>query len=296
MQTELFKDDCGKGTKNWGMPWMGSKSDIAWQVVNAIPKGETFVDLFFGGGAITHAAMVSKRWNNFIANDILGTPDIFIKAVRGELKGYDRFVSRSEFKASDDIVVKMLWSFGYDLKSYMWSPENERLKGIATQMLTAKTLESRRMYFKNFIGALKKEDIQNIDSLQWIEKIKRLESLEGLKRLQSLKGLEMLERLQGLKCDYRDVTIPVGGVVYCDIPYKGTSGYIGGFDHEAFYEWFSSLKVPAFCSEYDAPFTMVAEWDKMKKRGNRRTMKPGKIKERLYFNGTIDEYKGLMKA
>ena len=299
MQTELFKDDCGKGTKNWGMPWMGSKSDIAWQVVNAIPKGETFVDLFFGGGAITHAAMVSKRWDNFIANDILGTPDIFIKAVRGELKGYDRFVSRSEFKSSDDIVVKMLWSFGNDLKGYLWSPENERIKGIATQMLTAKTLESRRMYFKDFIGALKKEDIQNIDSLELLERLGKLQSLQGLERLgrlQSLQGLEMLERLQGLKCDYRDVTIPSGGVVYCDIPYKGTSGYIGGFDHDSFYEWFSSLKVPAFCSEYDAPFTLVAEWDKMKKKGDRRTMKAEKIKERLYFNGTMDEYNGLMKA
>lgn len=301
MQTELFKDDCGKGTKNWGMPWMGSKSDIAWQVVNALPKGETFVDLFFGGGAITHAAMVSKRWDNFIANDILGTPEIFIKAVRGELKGYDRFVSRSEFKASDDIVVKMLWSFGNDLKSYLWSPENERLKGLATQMLTAKTLESRRMYFRNFIGALKKEDIQdiqNIDRLQWIERLEHLQHLEGLQRLeclQSLQGLERLERLQGLKCDYRDVTIPVGGVVYCDIPYNGTSGYIGGFDHDSFYEWFSSLKVPAFCSEYDAPFTMVAEWDKLKKKGDRRTMNVEKIKERLYFNGTMDEYRELMK-
>lgn len=297
MQTELFNDDCGKGTKSWGMPWMGSKSDIAWKVVNAIPKGETFVDLFFGGGAITHAAMVSKRWDNFIANDILGTPDIFIKAVRGELKGYDRFVSRSEFKASDDIVVKMLWSFGNCLRSYLWSPENERLKGIATQMLTAKTLESRRMYFKNFIGALKKEYIQNIDRLQWIEMLESLKSLQGLERLeslQSLQGLEMLERLQGLKCDYRAVTIPMGGVVYCDIPYKGTGGYIGGFDHEAFYEWFSSLKVPAFCSEYDAPFTMVAEWDKLKKAGDRRTMKVEKIKERLYFNGTMDEYMELM--
>ena len=297
MQTELFNDDCGKGTKSWGMPWMGSKSDIAWQVVNAIPKGETFVDLFFGGGAITHAAMVSKRWDNFIANDILGTPDIFLKAVRGELKGYDRFVSRSEFKASDDIVVKMLWSFGNDLKSYLWSPENERIKGIATQMLTAKTLESRRMYFRNFIGALKKEYIQNIDRLECIERLEYLQSLQGLERLerlQSLQGLERLERLQGLKCDYRAVTIPRGGVVYCDIPYKGTSGYIGGFDHEAFYEWFSSLKVPAFCSEYDAPFTMVAEWDKLKKRCNSSRMKEEKIKERLYFNGTMDEYMELM--
>lgn len=297
MQTELFNDDCGKCTKSWGMPWIGSKSDIAWQVVNAIPKGETFVDLFFGGGAITHAAMVSKRWDNFIANDILGTPDIFLKAVRGELKGYDRFVSRADFKASDDIVVKMLWSFGNDLKSYLWSPENERLKGIASQMLTAKTLESRRMYFKNFICALKKEYIQSIDSLQLIERLEHLQSLEGLQRLerlQSLQGLERLERLQWLKCDYRAVTIPSRAVVYCDIPYKGTSGYIGGFDHEAFYEWFSSLKVPAFCSEYDAPFTMVAELDKLKKKGDRRTMKVEKIKERLYFNGTMDEYMELM--
>ena len=164
-------------------------------------------------------------------------------------------------------------------------------------MLTSKTLESRRMYFRNFIGALKKEYLQNIDRLQCLENLEKLSPLQGLERLerlQSLQGLERLERLQVLKCDYRDVTIPVGGVVYCDIPYKGTSGYIGGFDHEAFYEWFSSLKVPAFCSEYDAPFTLVAEWDKLKKRGNRRTMKPGKIKERLYFNGTMDEYKVLM--
>lgn len=298
MQTELFKDDCGKGTKNWGMPWMGSKSDIAWQVVNALPKGETFVDLFFGGGAITHAAIVSKRWNSFIANDILGTPDIFLKAVRDELKGYDRFVSRAEFNASDDIVVKMLWSFGNNLKGYLWSPENERLKGLASQMLTAKTLKSRRMLFKNFIGALKKEDLQNIDRLQWLEKLESLQSLEGLERLerlQSLQGLERLERLQRLKCDYRSVPIPRGGVVYCDIPYKGTSKYLNEFDHAAFYEWFSSLKVPAFCSEYDAPFTLVAEWDKMKKAGNRRTMKVEKIKERLYFNGTMDEYMKLMK-
>lgn len=34
---------------------------------------------------------------------------------------------------------------------------------------------------------------------------------------------------------------------------------------------------------------------KMKKKGDRRTMKVEKIKERLYFNGTMDEYSELMK-
>ena len=44
----------------------------------------------------------------------------------------------------------------------------------------------------------------------------------------------------------------------------------------------------------DINFTMVAEWDKLKKKGNPRTMNVEKIKERLYFNGTMDEYMELM--
>lgn len=38
----------------------------------------------------------------------------------------------------------------------------------------------------------------------------------------------------------------------------------------------------------------IAEFDKSKKKGDRRTMKVEKIKERLYFNGTMDEYMELM--
>lgn len=51
-------------------------------------------------------------------------------------------------------------------------------------------------------------------------------------------------------------------------------------------------------SEYHAPFTCVAEWPKRKKAGNRATMKDnamGSCTERLYFNGTMDEYRKLMR-
>ena len=138
---DLFPECCGKGSKNWGMPYMGSKNDIAWQIVHAMPKAETFVDLFCGGCAITHAAMVSGRWKRFIINDVKPTANIFFKAVNGDLKEYERFVSRADFFKTDDLCIKMLWSFGNDCKSYLWNANKEKLKGYAVSMLTEKTLK-----------------------------------------------------------------------------------------------------------------------------------------------------------
>ncbi len=44
--------------------------------------------------------------------------------------------------------------------------------------------------------------------------------------------------------DYFDVAIPsVPSIIYCDIPYKNTTGYSSGaFNHEQFYEWAYSMK------------------------------------------------------
>lgn len=41
---------------------------------------------------------------------------------------------------------------------------------------------------------------------------------------------------------YEDFDIPLGALVYCDIPYKNTTQYsaTGAFDHEAFYLWLKS--------------------------------------------------------
>lgn len=44
--------------------------------------------------------------------------------------------------------------------------------------------------------------------------------------------------------DYSEFICPEGSLVYCDIPYKGTTQYsaVGAFDHEAFYAWAKSQK------------------------------------------------------
>ena len=57
-------------------------------------------------------------------------------------------------------------------------------------------------------------------------------------------------------CDYKDIDIPVGAMVYCDIPYKGSTQYdkkeVGYFNHDEFYEWVrtNSNKYDIYISEY----------------------------------------------
>lgn len=58
--------------------------------------------------------------------------------------------------------------------------------------------------------------------------------------------------------DYKDFNVPDGSLVYCDIPYKGTTPYckneVGIFDHEDFYAWcreHTSRGCKIIVSEYD---------------------------------------------
>ena len=75
-------------------------------------------------------------------------------------------------------------------------------------------------------------------------------------------------------CDYKDVDIPVGAIVYCDIPYKGACQYdkkeVGDFNHNEFYEWVrvNSNKYDIYISEYkeNVPddFSIVWEYNSKK--------------------------------
>lgn len=51
-----------------------------------------------------------------------------------------------------------------------------------------------------------------------------------------------------------NVKIENDSVIYCDIPYRDTSGYLcGAFDYEKFYDWAERQTEPCFISEYDMP-------------------------------------------
>ena len=226
--------------ENYGVPYKGSKNKIAKQIVDFLPSGGTLYDLFAGGCAITHCAMESGKWNKYIVNDIEpGITQLFVDAVNGKYTDERRWISREAFfKLKDsDPYVKYCWSFGNNGRDYLYSASTEPLKKHLHNLFFAENPHDARLEWKAFIRDFFKSD----------------KSLESLERLQSL---ERLERLQSYSTDYRKIKIESDSVIYCDIPYKGTSGYGNKkkeFDYESFYDWACSQDVPLFISEYNMP-------------------------------------------
>lgn len=59
-------DDIEKMEKHYGVPYQGNKSRIADIIISILPEGKRLVDLFGGGGAITHCGMLSSKWGGVL--------------------------------------------------------------------------------------------------------------------------------------------------------------------------------------------------------------------------------------
>lgn len=117
-------------SKQYGLPYMGSKSKIADKIVSYLPSAEYFVDLFAGGCAMTHCAMKSGKYSKFVCNDITDAPHLFLDALQGKYNNENRWISREDFfKLKDsDPFVRICWSFGNDQKSYLYGQDIEPIK------------------------------------------------------------------------------------------------------------------------------------------------------------------------
>ena len=248
--------------RKYGCPYQGSKDFIAKAIVAALPSAETFVDLFAGGCAVTHAAMVSGRYSRFIANDFGRMPSVFVDAINGAASDRNhwlKWVSHERFfeekaKSEDerDRALMSVWSFGNNGSSYLFGRHIEPWKhalwrarvdgdfgglaefGIVTDDASRRAVMSHHeewkqkyvAWFKALHGADAEAGIGDARHCADLERLQRLENLERLQRLQRLERLQRLKRLQSLEVlrgDYRDVAIPPHSVVYCDPPYQGTN-------------------------------------------------------------------------
>ena len=305
---------------NFGMPYMGSKSKIARDLIGIIPSGERFVDVFAGGCAMSHAALLAGRWKTVLANDITDTPQFFVDVLQGKFKDRNEWVSREDFfrLKDSDPFVRYCYSFGNGGMSYLYSQEIEPYKkachyatvfddwtllqdlcpevaGYARISLKGITdIKARRLHFGTAViralKMLKDPGILERNPLYISANhiIKRARSILNLENLERLERLQSLERPGGSitarKGDYRTLKVQPGDVLYCDPPYKGTTGYNGqGFDHEAFYDWACSQSVPVYISEYDMPrdrFLKVWERERNSIMSTQGT--EGTVIERLY--------------
>ena len=114
----------------YGVPYQGSKNKICKWVIDNLPSGNVLVDLFAGGCSVTHAAMLSGKWDYFIANDIGDAPKVFINAIEGKYAAENRWISREDFERLKDTdpYVSLCWSFGNDRSNYLYAQEVEPWK------------------------------------------------------------------------------------------------------------------------------------------------------------------------
>ena len=287
---------------NLGLPYKGSKNTIAEDIVKCLPRGGKLLDACCGGGAVLMAAAMSNRWEKVVGNDLNPATIALLDAVlihKGQIE-YDHppVCTRQDFYNSlqriangdftiQDCVNKYCASFGNDGKTYLYGADIEQCKATIEQMLTSETLLKRRFFYRKFMSLIINEKPEL--------RLQRLENLQQLSQLERLRRLERLERLERL--DIFDIDYSEFDVVYFDIPYRGTSKYDFEFDYDRFYDFFASLGKPAFLSEYEAPFNAVATFDKAQNMAASvgSTGKKESL-EKLYFNGTLDEYKRLMGA
>ena len=52
----------------YGIPYQGSKTKIAPNIIALLPKGKRFVDLFGGGFAMSHCARLSNKYDTVVYN------------------------------------------------------------------------------------------------------------------------------------------------------------------------------------------------------------------------------------
>jgi len=241
-------DDIEKMEKHYGVPYQGNKSRIADIIINILPQGKRLVDLFGGGGAITHCGMLSGKWGGgYLYNDINPMiTGLFMDAVNGKYHNERRVITREDFEElkDTDAYVKYIWSFGNNGTGYLWGKDIEEFKTTACHALQDETLNERRMAYVHFI--------------QMIENTKdpTPNRLAPLERLQALTQLEALQRLEISNLDYHDYKYKKGDVVYCDVPYEQKDkakcdDYGLQFNSLEFYEWCKAQPYQVFFSSYE---------------------------------------------
>ena len=258
-------------SKAYGLPYNGGKNRIAEWVVDSLPAADTLVDLFAGGCAVTHCAMLSGKFKRVIANDISDAPEVFADALNGDI-GISVFpLTREQFKVSTDTLARLVYSSGNDQRSYIYSAKCEGVCIAAERMMYGATLADRYAAYREFVKVLQRylQCGNNLDrkvsELRAIENINRLQAIEAVTRLQDVHGACRAAELETSRCDYRDFVVPANATVYADPPYKGTtiSQYGGGFDYDAFEDWLAEVDFPVFVSEYMCPkgFVEIAKRD-----------------------------------
>ena len=264
---------------NYGIPYKGSKNKIAENIIAQLPPAKHFYDLFGGGGAMTHCALLSGKYKYVHYNEF--NPLVFKAfkmAINGEFEGEIRWISKEDFERLKDTdpYVAICFSFGNNLKGYAYDKECEKFKKAVHYSIffndnsllkeyaemsyfkySSENLKERRLELQSYLMKLLREKKLNID--YGLSKSSILQTQNKLEKCKSLfnniKNVSNVT-LNYTNLSYEQIPIEENSVIYCDPPYINTSGYLDDFNHEKFYEWLRKCREKnqqVFISEYQMP-------------------------------------------
>lgn len=240
--------------KRYGIGYQGSKNKVAEWVVSNLPPATRLYDLFAGGCAIAHCAMLQGKYKEIVCNDVTDSAIFFYDALNGKYNDrVNQWVSRADFERlkSVDPCIRICWSFGHDQKSYLFAKEKEPyMKALWDMAHATSPTQILSLYMKVLKEKAKVESLNLFGGVNSY----RLECLERLRALSNLQDNGSSTRIYALCGDYKDVDILPDSIIYCDIPYKGKKKYDRkNFDYEEFYDWCERQTELVIISEYEMP-------------------------------------------
>ncbi|MCW3779767.1 DNA adenine methylase, partial [Levilactobacillus namurensis] len=267
---------------------VGNKGQKVEQIMESLPNGKRFVDVFGGGGCVSLTAASSGKYEEVIYNDRRKTVVELLRALVNDEPHFNLMdyvaLTREQFfdwrdNQPDSIertLVLIAYSFSNNQSTYLWNKKNEEEKLLLTRALfygntgtefdqlysyslNANTISEKYRLFHKW-----RREQMNISSrydlLQQLQQLEQLERLQQLQQLERLQQLEQLEQLEYSTLDYHDIIIRPDDIVYCDPPYVNTSEDYGGWDPDALYAWLDACPAKQiYISEYTKlPHTEVA--------------------------------------
>lgn len=260
--------------KNLGIPYMGSKRKLSYEIVSYIlrknPNCKYFYDLFGGGGAISFQALQYKNIQQVYYNEIdTGVCELLRKIQKeGVTSEFYKWVDRETFHANKEGkdwyagLVKMIWSFGNKGDSYLFGKEIENIKRLMHEVVVNKCEISLKELSE--IGFDIPETILKIDSIRKSRLFLKNVILDriNLQQFESLEHLERLEHLEisNLSYELLPIKTPISEtIIYLDPPYQNTGKYQNSIDYEILQKYIENSPYKIYVSSYEFELPCVLE-------------------------------------
>lgn len=300
---------------NYGLPYKGSKNTIAERIVQCLPSGGRFLDACCGGGAISHAAYLSGRYASVTGFDINRSIITLLNAVmvEGGKIDYENFplITMEEFYEAKkrwddgnlhDSLIRYVASFGFNGQDYLWGVDRLPYKYLMQKVISLPSKFERREALRDLINVLNVAkipygtvDFTNLSHIEQVQNLHRFKLVED--EIQLAKD-SIPTTLEFRVSSMFDINFEDFDVLYFDPPYRSAQRRYNHIDFSQimFGSLLDALKKVGkhvFVSEYESPGEGFIEIANFRKSSTQSRQVNKSVIERLYFNGSADDYRKI---